>query len=240
MSVCLLALCICAPSARIWLVYCLCIPEIFQLFCSYSQDGGNTAFIVLAAAFLTRLKSEAYRSGYIYIATALLACFVMAKPPYITFLLIPLIMSYGRNTAAALRALGLSLFAILLWSGLGLIPVLAATSSDPHVSAAGQIHNLMQHPFYIFTVLWNTFRLGYYGQAGDYMARTCIATLAWGWMAEQGRWFYWRCLDTVQRRGGKTICHRAAGSALYAAATFGRIFCLYSLYEILVAGLTVT
>lgn len=120
----------------------------------------------------------------------------MAKPPYITFLLIPLIMSYGKNTAAALRALGLSLFAILLWSGLGLIPVLAATSSDPHVSAAGQIHNLLQHPFYIFAVLWNTFRLGYYGQAGDYMARTCIATLAWGWMAEQGRWFCWLFFGT--------------------------------------------
>ena len=46
LSMCVLALAICAPAGRLWLAFILCIPEIYQLFSSYSQDGGDTAVVI--------------------------------------------------------------------------------------------------------------------------------------------------------------------------------------------------
>ncbi|MDE2239837.1 MAG: DUF2142 domain-containing protein [Rhodospirillales bacterium] len=189
LAFCGLALALCSTASRPWIAFCLCIPEIYQLFASFSQDGGNTAAVFLATALLTRLKQDDFHSGVIYLSTILLATFVASKPPYIPFLLVPLIMCYGQNTRAAVISLTVSILLIAGWCAAGIIPTMAATKTDANVSAIAQLHNLIRHPLYIFTVIWNSFKLGHYGQGGDYLARTCIATLSWGWMTK-GRWWY--------------------------------------------------
>jgi hypothetical protein len=180
-----LALRLCAPPARLWLLFCLCLPEILGLYASFSQDGPFIACTVLACALLTRGTGPQAAWNPLEMSTAisLLALFVSAKPPYLPVLFLPLVLVERRHFKFTLIAVLVALAAVFVWCVLGMRPLITPTRLGD-ISPARQLHNMLVHPGIIPVVLYNTFIVG-----GRWLIATCIATISWV-DAGMPRWFY--------------------------------------------------
>ena len=180
-----LALRICAPAARPWLLFCLCFPEVLGLYASFSQDGPFIACAVLACALLTRVPRPGaeWRPEEMALATALLALFVSAKPPYLSVLFLPLVLVERRHFRFTLVAVAIGVAAVLAWAFFGMHPLMTPTRAG-NISPAGQIHNMLAHPGIVPVVLFNTFI-----KNGGWLVKTCISTISWVDAGMPG-WFY--------------------------------------------------
>ncbi|WP_298215471.1 DUF2142 domain-containing protein [Acidocella sp.] len=179
------ALRICAPSARPWLLFCLSLPEVTGLYGSLSQDGPFIMCAALAGALLTREQRQRELSG----ATALLAVFVSAKPPYWPLLALPLILAARprRRFAALLVLLGLA--TVLAWCVFGLRPLVTPVRHGD-VSPSRQLHYLFLHPGLIPRLFAATFIKG-----GPSLMAGAVGTV--GWIeATLPRWVYALVLGT--------------------------------------------
>lgn len=184
-SISALALRLCAPPARLWLLFCLCLPEVFGLYASFSQDGPFIACAVLACALLTRCvgPQAVWRPLELSAAVLLLALFVSSKPPYLPVLFLPLALVARENFKFTLIATLVALAAVLAWCFLGLHPLVTPTRAGD-ISPARQLHNMLVHPGIIPVVLYNTFIAG-----GFWLIETGIATISWV-DAGMPHWFY--------------------------------------------------
>ncbi len=180
-----LALRLCAAPARPWLLFCLCLPEVLGLYASLSQDGPFIACAMLACALLTRCAGPLAEGSKLTmgLAIALLALFVSAKPPYLPVLFLPLALVERQYLRFTFIGVLIGLAAVLLWSFLGMHPVMVhARAGD--ISPARQIHNMLAHPGIVPVVIYNTF-IG----TGLWLAETSIATVSWV-DAGMPHWFY--------------------------------------------------
>ena len=176
---------LCSPPARPWLLFCLCLPEVLGLYASLSQDGPFIACAVLASALLTRCAGPlaAWNKLTMGFAIALLALFVSAKPPYLPILFLPLALVERQYLKFTFIAVLIGLVAVLLWSFLGMQPVMVPLRAG-NISPARQIHHMLSHRGIIFLVIYNTF-IG----TGLWLAETSIATVSWV-SAGMPHWFY--------------------------------------------------
>lgn len=177
-----LALRLCAPQARLWLVFCLSLPEVLGLYGSLSQDGPFIACAVLACALLSRCRLQ-NRAGEIAAAVFLLALFVSAKPPYLAVLFLPLLLVDARSFKFTLALVAVSFVAVLCWCFWGLRP-LAVPLRHGDVSPLRQMHHLIVHPLLIGQLLYHSFILG-----GPRLLEGAIATTGWVDVL-MPRWYY--------------------------------------------------
>ncbi len=180
-----MALRLCAPPARLWLLFCLCLPEVLGLYASFSQDGPFIASAVLACALLTRCvgPQAKWNPWEMSAAVLLLALFVSSKPPYLAVLFLPLVLVARQNFKFTLIAVLVALAAVLGWCFFGMHPLITPTRLGD-ISPARQLHNMLIHPGIVPVVLYNTFIVG-----GWWLIETCIATISWV-DAGMPHWFY--------------------------------------------------
>lgn len=180
-----LALRLSAPTARLWLLFCLCLPEVLGLYASFSQDGPFIACAVLACALLTRCAGPqaVWKPLEMSAAVLLLALFVSSKPPYLSILFLPLVLVARQNFKFTLIAVLVALVAVLAWCFFGMHPLMTPTRLGD-ISPARQLHNMLVHPGIVPVALYNSFIVG-----GWWLIATCIATISWV-DAGMPHWYY--------------------------------------------------
>ncbi len=131
----------------------LCLPMSWALMANVSQDGVMLGTCALAAGLALAPEDGTRRRYALPAMTAALALVCMARPPYLPFAVLPLLVRTGSRRQR--RAAALSVVALTLaWAVLVARYAVGVLRPDnPAASAAGQLAWMAQHPGALLPIL---------------------------------------------------------------------------------------